>query len=237
MTRRQVTVPASNGRLAKELTSARFELADHTNSFFAQFHQRHAAPRRVHRCQPSAKHFDGQFYRLKNVAEALMMWHTDSAFLAKDGTPIPLPLRGTPSLVTLSRQVTKRSDSRKHLVSDLVELPLLREEDSCYTPSRRSAVHLATDIEKLAYGTTAICRLIDTITSNFSGSPPPLFERQVANVKIRAQDVPIFLRFVQQQGQYFVDCVDDWLLHRKSSDRTSISVGIGAFSWIEKRRS
>jgi hypothetical protein len=46
--------------------------------------------------------------------------------------------------------------------------------------------------------------------------------------------LPLFLKFVEDQGQYFIDSVDDWLASKKvahSARCVSVPVGTGAFAW------
>ena len=70
---------------------------------------------------------------------------------------------------------------------------------------------------------------------NFSGATPIRYERQVSEVRIKRADLPLFLRFAEEQGQYLIDAVDDWLERRAApndGNNDYISVGLGAYSWV-----
>ena len=231
---RSTRPPASVMReISESVESSRSELANRIDRLLELFITQQSQGEAKQRKKPLIGDPHQQYIRISNVAEALMLWHTHENFVTKDGAPRPLSLSGRISLTSLSRRVTARSEEIKQLLIDLVELPLACDENNRYVPSGRSAIHKSRSEANLAYATLAICRLLETITSNLSGRASPLFERQVSNVRIHVHDVPIFLRFVQQQGQYLIDSIDDWLLRRTSSEHDSMSVGIGAFAWID----
>jgi hypothetical protein len=221
-------------KIAKSVACSKTELADRTDRFFAQFTAVRSWRARRRRNQMPTGDLEKHYSRISNVAEALMLWHTNRDFVTSAGEPKRLPISGRCSLTSLSSRVTGRTNEAKLLVRDLADLASPGKKGSHYIPSRRSAIQTSSSGANLAYGTLAICRLIETITSNLSGRSPPLFERQVSNIRIHPNDVPMFLRFVQEQGQYLIDSIDDWLLRRSSSERDAISVGIGAFAWIDK---
>ena len=177
------------------------------------------------------------YERLRNVAEALRIWHSSDEFLLEDGSPRALARSGTPSLSSLARQVTRHRKARIALMSDLEKINHARKDASVFAPANRSAILSAADSQSLAYSTIAISRLIGTIAHNFSGIGAPRYERQVSDVDIRVSDLPIFLRFVEQQGQYLIDAVDDWLSKREANSGTeggTLSVGLGAFAWVDQ---
>jgi hypothetical protein len=177
------------------------------------------------------------YYRLRSAAEALAIWHSSDDFLGPDGAPKPLSRSGPRSLTSLARRVDQRSRTVNQIVTDLERMQLVEKVSSGYIPARRSAVVELPNSVSLAYATKSISRLIDTLTHNYSRPAMPRFERQVAEVSVREVDLPLFLRFVEQQGQYLIDAVDDWLSKRRvaSSPRgRSVSVGMGAFAWVDK---
>jgi len=174
------------------------------------------------------------YERLKRASQALTIWHSHDDFLGPDGTPKALPMAGRVSLRSLAQRVTGRNGDVNSLTSDLESLGLIQKRTGGYIPARRSAVVAHRDRVSLAYATNAIARLISTIAHNYSRPAMPRFERQVADAQIPLGDLPPFLRFVEQQGQYLIDAVDDWLHTRQVKSGTRgdcVSVGIGAFAW------
>jgi hypothetical protein len=183
---------------------------------------------------------DASFERLKNVAEALMTWHSSDDFLTEDGSPAALPRTGPRSLASLARKVTTQRRALEYLTRDLERLIADKSLPESFAPAGRSAIFRQSDSLSLAYSTVAISRLIGTISTNYSGALQARFQRQVSDVNIRASDVPMFLRFVEQQGQYLIDAVDDWLAQRKTrpgEKADPVSVGLGAFAWADDSRS
>ncbi len=181
----------------------------------------------------------GSYERLRNVAEALKVWHTSDEFLTSEGIPKVLGREGPISLSSLAKAVTTRRNALAALKSDLERLNRLHRRSQSFSPKNRSAVLRSADSMSLAYSTVAISRLIGTIAYNFSGPDLPRYERQVSDVDILASDLPIFQRFVAQQGQYFIDAVDDWLAKRAATPAGKgirVSVGVGAFAWVDAPR-
>ncbi len=176
------------------------------------------------------------YTRLRYAAQALMVWHTDEAYLELDGTPKPLPQRGKTSLTSLSLSVSRSARKSSQLVDDLIKLGFVCKRGAHFIPAMRSAVVGQPSALILAHATAAISRLIGTVTHNVSGATPSRYERHVADIRIRSTDLPVFLRFVEQQGQYLIDSVDDWLSKRelKGPSRVKeVTVGLGAFAWVD----
>jgi hypothetical protein len=176
------------------------------------------------------------YLRLQNVAEALRLWHSSDEFLDQDGMPKTLARTGPQSLLTLSRCVVRQRRAAIELSSDLINLEFVEPRSGGFAPAGRSAVIGTTNTLALAYATIAISRMTRTMAHNFSGGTPPRYERQVSDVSIRAADLPVFLRFVEQQGQYLIDAVDDWLAKRKlqgGRGQRRVSVGVGTFAWAD----
>jgi hypothetical protein len=123
------------------------------------------------------------------------------------------------------------------VVRDLIDLGIVvKIPGGFHKPAIRSAVINGPSALILAHATAAILRLVGTVAHNITGEHPSRFERHVDEVRIRTSDLPIFLRFVEDQGQYFIDSVDDWLSRRAIKGRRKkdeITVGIGAFAWAD----
>ena len=179
------------------------------------------------------------YMRMRHAADALMVWHTSDLFLTAKGLPRPLTLNGDRSLHALARMVAKNSQAAIEVRDDLVTLALVENTEVGYLPSKRSAILGKSNPLSLAYASISISRLIQTMIHNFSGQKPRRFERQVAEAEIRASELPAFLRFADEQGQYLIDAIDDWLLPRKAAATTedpSVSVGLSTFAWVVDTR-
>lgn len=183
----------------------------------------------------STEEMERAYERLRNVAEALRLWHSSDEYLNDDGTPKSLNQSGRTSLSSLAKRVSRSRRDRSEIIADLKNLNSIRRGPSGYAPTKRSAVLGVSDSLALTYATLAVSRLAETITHNFSGTGSRRYERQISEAKIRLGDLPSFLLFAEEQGQSLVDSVDDWLSKRAKQDGGSddrISVSLGAFAWV-----
>jgi hypothetical protein len=237
MTKTNRSVDRNSASIEVIARLARDHLIAAIDGLLAQFADLKAITKKSHRPRITRRNeLQLQFQRLWNLAEALMLWHSSEQFVTTAGAPKPLARLGKVSLMTLSRRIVTTPRAAAQIVTDLIDFGLVVGADRKYTPVRRSAVLGSTNAVHLAYASMAISRLIATISSNVSGNAQPRYERQVSNIKISPSELPIFLRFVEQQGQGLIDSVDDWLskrARRESSNANDVSVGIGAFAWID----
>ena len=176
------------------------------------------------------------YRRLRKMGEALFIWHTSTNFADQEGRPRSLPRAGRISLTSLAMCVTKSRRDAVNIVNDLIQMRILRREKSTFSPLQRSAVLSTDNVVAGAYAGVIVGRLIRTLQNNFAQAGPPRFERSVLEVKISKSDLPLFHAFARQQGEYFIDAVDDWLAQRtrrRPRSSKTLAVGVGAFAWVE----
>lgn len=230
----------SDHHLEQVALAARARITQSVDSLLSEFACEFSAPRVAPRTEESNNSSLQESYeRLKTAAQALTLWYSEEGFLASDGNPKPLRRTGKFSLTTLATTLAGDHLNAERLVQDLIDFGLVVKEGISYIPAKRSAVVGAPSALILAHATAAIVRLIETVAHNVSRGVPARYERHVADVRIHATDLPVFLRFVEQQGQYLIDAVDDWLSKReiKGSPRANeVTVGIGAFAWVDPSR-
>lgn len=177
---------------------------------------------------------DALYRRLAGISEAVTIWHTNEQYLDSSGAPLPLPKTGKKSLGSIARKIYKSPRSAGQLVTDLIALPSVKRTRAGYLPAHRSAILATRASFSLGYAAIAVSRLIGTIVHNVQGGKPALFERQLIEVEIDRSDLHLFAKFSEQQAQYLIDAIDDWLERRKAvpnARRKSITVGVGAFAW------
>ena len=176
------------------------------------------------------------YRRLCKMGEALFIWHTSADFADKEGRPRSLPRTGRLSLVSLAMRVTKSRYGASALVNDLINMQVLQRGKMTFRPRQRSAVISTNNAIAAAYAAVTMSRLIRTMQHNVAQAGPLRFERSVSEVNISQSDLPQFHAFARQQGEYFIDAVDDWLGHaaRSQSKRgKTVPVGVGAFAWVD----
>jgi len=179
-----------------------------------------------------------QYQKIGDIAAALTVWHTDPQFLTDLGTPKRLHKTGPLSLSTLARKIMPGPKESASLMRDLLDMGVIEEHDGLFLPAQRSAVLGRANAVTLAYAVGAVDKLIGTISHNIASADQRRYERQVADVRISAADLPMFLRFAEQQGQYLIDAVDDWLSKRQNNgkkSKTDVTVGLGAYCWVRTK--
>lgn len=229
--------PDEHAALERLAVSARRQLIQAVDGFLRSFVGAKLLPANMSAAEAvSQKQFNAENQRFCDVAEALMLWHSSDAFLGQNGSPAPLSISGKRSLHELAQQIVASPAKAKRLVSDLVQFGLVDESEGMYLPARRSAVVGKANALNLAYGTITATRLLRTISHNVTKGSPKLYERQVSEVTIRTEDLPMYLRFIEEQAQYLIDSADDWLSRRrvgKNARSAGIKVGMGAFAWAD----
>jgi hypothetical protein len=228
------------GKGSTQLSShARSYVQDSLDDLFAVFTQCRPAegPRGGARIDSDElRELLGVYSRLHKMADALFIWHTSADFADKEGRPKNLPRGGRVSLTSLAMRVTRSRRDASRIVSDLIDMSILLEDETTFSPRQRSAVLRTDNAVASAYAAVTLSRLIRTMRHNFAEAGPPRFERSLSDVNIPESDLPLFYAFVREQGEYFIDAVDDWLAQRPGSRPRhikTVSVGVGAFSWVE----
>ncbi len=65
---------------------------------------------------------------------------------------------------------------------------------------------------------------------------PTRFERRATSTRMPVEAVPLFREFLEQEGQAFLERVDEWLIEHELDDNDpheGIRLGLGAY-WIEQ---
>ena len=149
----------------------------------------------------------------------LASWHLDPEFLGPDGKPRHLPVQGD--------GVTFASLVRRCGASDVRPSTLLKELRAAgavrVTPEgtlealQRAYIPHNMDEQMIRLWATAVADLSTTLvhnltrTHNNQPNNQPRFERNAANIRVRAAALGEFRQFVNREGQSFLERVDDWL--------------------------
>jgi len=202
-----------------------------------------AYERAIHEPPRSGSNIDdwGDQGMLTRLSEMLHIWHTAPDYVDTNGAPKPLPIHGDKSLASLATLVGAPRPRR--LVETAVSLGILVRgpSDGRFKPICRSAILGGRTQLAFAYSAVVVGRLLDALAHNVIEAKPGVpawFERTVERAHVRSRDLPLFERFISEQGQYFVDAIDDWLAHH-SVDRgapSSTYVGVSAFAWMRPTR-
>lgn len=176
------------------------------------------------------------FGRMNNATRLLTGWHLDTAYLDDAGRPRELPYAGEePSFTGLARKyagdIAPITMSRElQRVGAVLEL-----EDGLLRVMKRFYMPLTIDAEAVLRGGSVLSDLGNTIDYNLvrDTDVPTRFEGRATNVNVRSADVPEFRAFLEEEGQAFLERVDEWLTHheipaetRRKPRTTRLGIGI-----------
>jgi hypothetical protein len=179
---------------------------------------------------------DGLEAQTNRVGWLLTLWHQDTG---PYGIPLELPFDDKPgkrSFCELVRRSGAQDVSPDELLEELlrvgaaVQLPngLIRVLARSYLPSQ-------TDPAALEFMSVAFTDLASTLARNLEFEDrPKFFERRVWTPHgIAEKDVAAFEQMISEQGQHFLETLDDWLTARESEARKShcevVRVGVATY--------
>jgi hypothetical protein len=185
---------------------------------------------------------DGLEGQTNRVGWLLTLWHQDTG---PYGIPLELPFDDKPgkrSFCELVRRSGAQDVSPNELLEELlrvgaaVQLPngLIRVLARSYLPSQ-------TDPAALEFMSVAFTDLASTLARNLEFEDrPKFFERRVwTPYGIAEKDVAAFEQIVNEQGQHFLETLDDWLTARETEARKShdevVRVGVATYMFQRER--
>jgi len=185
---------------------------------------------------------DGLEAQTNRVAWLLTLWHQDTG---PYGIPLELPFDDKPgrrSFCDLVRRSGAKDVSPSELLDELlrvgaaVQLPngLIRVLARSYLPSQ-------TDPAALEFMSVAFTDLASTLARNLEYEDrSKFFERRVWTPHgIATKDIAAFEQIVNEQGQHFLETLDDWLTARETEARKSHDevsrVGVATYMFQRER--
>jgi len=169
----------------------------------------------------------------------LSAWHQDPQFLDADGKPARLPLEGEGvSFASLLRRCGAGDIRRSTLLKELLAAQAVRESsDGRLEALKRSYIPQTMDEELIRLWGKRVTDLARTYVNNLTrtAKTPARFERAAVNDHIAASALPEFRKFLEIEGQAFLERVDAWLTQHQARaadqdpDRTAIRLGAGLY--------
>jgi hypothetical protein len=159
----------------------------------------------------------------------LTAWHLDPEFLDKKGKPTLLPLEGEHrSFVALARRCGGGDVRPTTLLKELLSAGAIQHHsDGRLQVLKRHYIPHAMDAELVRLWGTVLADVAMTYDHNLTRGTreAPRFERAALNDRVSAHTVAEFRRFLDQEGQAFLERVDAWLAaHQITPDDTSTNV-------------
>jgi hypothetical protein len=169
----------------------------------------------------------------------LSTWHQDPQFIDRRGKPLPLPLEGEgATFAELLRRCGAGDVRASTLLKELRDAGALREAaDGRVVALMRDYIPQSMDAGLVRLWGTVIADVATTYQHNLTrrATAPARFERAAMNGQVRAQALPEFRKFLETEGQAFLERVDAWLTAHQaragepSADAGSVRLGVGVY--------
>ncbi len=178
-----------------------------------------------------------EFARMNQATRLLTGWYLDTLYVDASGKPRALPFAGSePSFTGLAQKYA----------GDIAPITMLRElcrvgavkesTDGLLRVLKRFYMPLTIDPEAILRGGSVLRDLGNTIDYNLvrDSEAPSRFEGRATNTNVRAVDVAEFRTFLEEEGQFFLERVDEWLARHEPPAETqrkykTTRLGIGIY--------
>lgn len=168
----------------------------------------------------------------------LSMWHQDPDFVEADGQPKLLSFEGDgPSFTLLARRAASSDVPPATLLKELRTAGAVAElPDGTLQALKRNYIPQALDANMVRLWGTAITDLARTGDFNVTrkATDKARFQRRAANDAVDPAAVAEFNKFLEQEGQAFLERADAWLtLHQvpesDADTKPRVRLGVGVY--------
>jgi hypothetical protein len=168
----------------------------------------------------------------------LSAWHQDPEFLDRKGRPIPLPVEGEQrSFTALVQRCAGGDVPVSTLLKELKSAGAVRpRNDGRLEVLQRNYIPHPMDEQLIRLWGSVLADIAATYSHNLTKGPKAAarFERAAVNDRIDVQALPEFRKFLEGEGQAFLERVDAWLTaHQVPADagdvRATVRLGVGAY--------
>jgi Family of unknown function (DUF6502) len=166
----------------------------------------------------------------------LSAWHQNPQFLDSQGKPVLLRPEGDGvSFAALLRSCGAGDVRPSTLLKELLAAQAIRTTaDGRLEPLKRSYIPQTMDEQLIRLWAKRITDLARTYVHNLTrtAATATRFERAAVNDHIKASALPEFRRFLEQEGEAFLERVDAWLTEHEargeSTDTAPAAIRLGA---------
>jgi hypothetical protein len=179
----------------------------------------------------------GQRGYVTKASLVLSAWHLDPEFLDRHGKPAKLALEGErSSFEALVRRCGGGDVPVSTLLKELRSAGAIRElADGRLEPLLRDYIPHAMDEQLIRLWGSVLADIAATYAHNLTrtGKTPARFERAAVNDRIDPRSLPAFRKFLEQEGQAFLERTDAWLIAHQvpadAADAETVRLGVGAY--------
>jgi hypothetical protein len=168
----------------------------------------------------------------------LSAWHQDPEFLESNGSPKSLPVEGEgATFAELLRRCGAGDVRPSTLLKELREAGAVRASaDGRLEALKRNYIPQPMDANLIRLWGTVLADVATTYLHNLTrrSTKPARFERAAVNDRVLARAVPEFQKFLEHEGQAFLERVDAWLTEHEARagtkhDAESVRLGAGLY--------
>jgi hypothetical protein len=169
----------------------------------------------------------------------LSAWHLDPEFLDRKGKPVVLPAEGEGATFAALVRRCGGSDVRPStLLKELESAGAVRRRpDGRVEALQRIYIPHAIDEQLIRLWGTVLADVATTYVHNLTRNArtPARFERAAVNDRISASALPEFRKFLNEEGQEFLERLDAWLTAhelregKRQPDADTIRLGVGLY--------
>jgi hypothetical protein len=163
----------------------------------------------------------------------LSAWHLDEDFLDKNGKPKRIPMEGEgATFTTLIRRCGAGDVRPTTLLKELVNAGAVRVRASGQLEAlQRNFIPQAIDENLIRLWGTVVADVASTYTYNLtrSAKTPARFERSAVSDRVPPSAVPEFRKFLEREGQAFLERLDAWLTEHEVTEGEQIRLGAGVY--------
>ena len=186
---------------------------------------------------PSRQAWDDEHLAyMADLGHVMTHWHSHPKFLAEDGTPLPLPLKGPGESLygLIARSLPERDPEA--VAKSLEELKGIRPQGSMFVPTARYLT-FREHLDSGRHGLMALLGMLETVEHNALGraGKAKKIERTAVNPRFPVAALPAFHDRLDQLIEEFLAVVDEEMTQKeaRASSRKSMRLGIGVFEFGE----
>jgi hypothetical protein len=170
---------------------------------------------------------------MSKASRVLSGWHQDREFLDREGNPRVLPLEGeSASFAELVRRYSGGDLPPGALLKELqLARAVERGNDDTVRALTRVYLPRRMDEGQIRLWGSVLQDVGTTLEHNLTrdSQTATRFERRALSVLVDRRSLPAFKQFLEQEGQAFLERMDDWLTaHQVSDDTNGEAIRLGA---------
>lgn len=169
----------------------------------------------------------------------LSAWHLLPEYRGRAGRPALIAFEGeAPSFMALIQSCGGSDVPPSTLLKELVSAGAVRvRSDGRLEATQRNYIPHAIDAQMIRLWGSVLADVATTHVHNLSrtSTKPPRFERAAVNDEVDAASVPEFRRFLEAEGQAFLERIDAWLTAhqadqtKRPTDSRPVRLGAGVY--------